>query len=184
MTTKILLIPAALLATASFSLLPGASTTAPDLAKETSDRASLAKLQASASSAERHADQLAQFLQNRNLTVEAHLGKLDAIKGEINKMGREAARLESDRASLPLLERQAVDKTLPLLQQAAVNLTNAYSFIRENRDQLWSPAYRDYTNNVLQESGQVAKTLGDYLKYAKLQEREQQLQHNLAVGGN
>ena len=184
MTTKILLIPAALLATASFSLLPGANTSASDLRKETSDRASLAKLQASASSAERQADQLAQFLQNRNLSVDAHIGKLDAIKGEINKMGREAARLESDRASLPPLEQQAVDKTLPMLQQAAVNLTSAYSFIRENRDQLWSPAYRDYTNNILQESGQVAKTLGDYLKYAKLQDQELQLQHNLAVGGN
>jgi hypothetical protein len=56
---------------------------------------------------------------NNNLSPESHLFELDALKADVNEMGKELAILESEWASLSSWEQQAMDKVTPLLKAEA-----------------------------------------------------------------
>ena len=120
------------------------------------------------------ADQL-RMIANSKSSPDSHLAKLTALKGEVNRMGQEITSLMAERESLPPWEQPAVDKALPLLQATAANTESAIEYFNENRDRLWTEAYRDYADRVWRDSEQIAKILKNYLKYDKVRDHEVQV---------
>jgi hypothetical protein len=171
---------AVLITTLSLSLAAQAGirtagkTPVADEAKQT-----LEDLQMSATAVENQADELRTFIDNPHLSPESHIDKLIAMREEINRMGREMHILDTERGALPSWEQQAVDKTLPLLKDSAANTTSAIEYLNTNRTHLWGDEYRGYADSVWQDSEQMAKTLKNYLKLAKLRQEEQPLENTL-----
>jgi len=145
-------------------------------------RDTLEDMEISAAAVADEADQLVQISASNQLSAETHITMLNAIKEDVNRMGRQIASLEAERDSLPKWEQRASDKTLPLLKETAENTRKALEYAGENRTRLWMEDYRNYANTIWRDSGQIAKTLKDYLKYAKVHNEEQQLQENLGIG--
>lgn len=124
------------------------------------------------------ADQL-RMIANSKSSPDSHLAKLTALKGEVNRMGQEITSLMAERESLPPWEQPAVDKALPLLQATAANTESAIEYFNENRDRLWTEAYRDYADRVWRDSEQIAKTLKNYLKYDTLRDQEVRVEERI-----
>jgi hypothetical protein len=124
------------------------------------------------------ADQL-RMIANSKSSPDSHLAKLTALKGEVNRMGQEITSLIAERESLPPWEQPAVDKALPLLQATAANTESAIEYFNENRDRLWTEAYRDYADRVWRDSEQIAKTLKNYLKYDTLRDQEVRVEERI-----
>ena len=146
-------------------------------------RRTLEDLRVSAAAIEHDADQLARFASDPQVSVESHSQNLMDIKEEINKMGREMAVLDAEHDALPEWEQQAVSKALPLLKDSAANAESALEYLNANKSHLWTETYRGYADQVRQDSEQVAKTLTDYLKLARLEGQERRLQDNLGTAG-
>jgi hypothetical protein len=143
----------------------------------------LQEIETLAADAEDQADQLVHVSENPNLSPYAHMERLNAMKGDVNRMGRDLAALEAERDTLPKWEQEAVDQTEPLLKEAAKNTENAIEYLNENRTQLWTPDYRSYASNIYDESNQIAKSLKGYLKSEKLREELRADGETGTVGG-
>jgi len=128
-------------------------------------RKTLREMDVLASLVEDEADQLVHVSQDPNLSSYSHLTRLDAMKDELNEMGRNLAVLEAERDTLPSWEQQAVDDTLPLLKDAAKNTDNAIDYFNANRSHLWTPEYRGFASKVYDDSSQIAKSLKGYLTH-------------------
>jgi hypothetical protein len=150
--------------------MPGTITVA-ELARETLAKKTLKRAQASAAEVADEADQLRRIA-SPVFSPDSHLDKLTALKGKVNRMSQEISSLRAERESLPPWEQQAVDEVLPLLQATVKNTESAIEYFNEHRDRLWMETYRDYADQIRQGSGQIAKTLKDYLKYDKLRDQE------------
>lgn len=175
MTSKSISIASAMLITLSLPLahagagMPGTITVA-DLAKETLAKKTLKRAQASAAAVADEADGLRRIA-NPMLSPDWHLGKLTALKDEVNRLSKEISSLRAERESLAPWERHAVDKVLPLLQATAANTESAIEYFDGNRNRLPTETYRDYADRVWQGSDQVAKILKDHLESNSLTEQ-------------
>jgi len=183
MTKKSISITSAMLITLSLPLAQAAvkmagTITVADFAKETLAKKTLKQVQASAAVVADEADRL-RMIANSKSSPDSHLDKLTALKVEVNRMGQEISSLEAERESLAPWEQQAVDEVLPLLQATAANTEGAIEYVSENRNRLWTEAYRDYADRVWEDSAQIAKTLKDYLKYEKLRDQEVQVEERI-----
>jgi len=152
--------------------------TVSDEAKET-----INDLRQQATSAAEQADELRQLAMYASNDPDSNIPRLDAIKNEINAMGKELQVLENERDSLAGWEQQAVDKTGPLLREMASTTTKALEYYNENRTRLWTDEYRHLADKILDDADQVSHTLRDYMAYAKASEKEHKLSHALGLSG-
>ncbi len=176
-------ITAAMLITLSLPLAQAAirmptAITVDDLAKETLTKKALKQVQASATLLANEADQL-RMITNAKCSPDLQLAQLTALKNEVNRMGREIGSITVERESLAPWEQRAVNQVEPLLQATAANTESAIKYFSENRDRLWTEAYRDYADRVWQDSEQIAKILKNFLKYDKLRDQEVQLEKRI-----
>lgn len=184
MTKKSSSIASAMLIALSLSTAQAAGGRGANLEVPQEARETLKDIETSALQAETQADQLRTIITNQNLSWESHLSELNALKQEVNSMGKEMASLENERESLAPWEQQAVDKVLPLLKDTATNTTNAILYLNDNKVHLWSsPDYRAEADRIRQDSEQISKTLKDYLKFSKASNQERQLRGSLGVTG-
>ena len=110
---------------------------------------------------------------------ESHLEGLAVLREDINLIGSELQSLDNMRDSLSPWEAKALDKTLPLMREAADNAEKAIQTYNSDRQRLWATSYVDDTAHVFKDTDQVASILRDYLKLAKTREREERLQRSL-----
>lgn len=97
----------------------------------------------------------------------------------INLIGSELQSLDNMRDSLSPWEAKALDQTLPLMREAADNAEKAIQTYNSDRQRLWATSYVDDTAHVFKDTDQVASMLRDYLKLAKIREREERLERGL-----
>lgn len=135
-------------------------------------RKTLREIEVLAVDVEDQADQLGHISQDQNLSAYSHLTRLNAMKDEVNQMGRELAVLEAERDALPSWEQKAIDDTLPMLKDAAENTGSAIEYFNESRTHLWTPDFRGYANRVYEDSRQIAKSLKSDLRYDKVRDQE------------
>jgi hypothetical protein len=180
MTKKSISITSAILIALSLPLAQAAvkvcgGVTVDELVNETLAKQTLEQVRRSAAVVADEADQL-RMTADSKLSPEAHLAELTALKGEVNRMGQELGSLEAERESLAPWEQQALNLVLPLFDATAANTGSAIEYFSVNKDRLWTQTYREYADRVWEDSGQIAKTLKDYLKYDKLRDQEIQVE--------
>jgi len=132
----------------------------------------LENIRSYANDARDEADFLRLSIARASVTRGTEYSHLEALKEDINHMGKEMAVLNSERDSLPAWERNAVDRILPLLQKAALDTTKATEYF--NAHQLWLPAPQSasYADNIYNETGHIVNTLRHSLAMEKILEQE------------
>jgi hypothetical protein len=144
----------------------------------------LKEMKGLATVAEGEATHLELYSRSGSASPDLHFVPLWQLKAEINKMENDITTLETERASLAPWEAQAIDRVLPLLNDAATNTENATKYFNANRNYLWNPDYARFAQAVRRDTDQVARTLKDYLKSEKDRAEEQKLELRLSTGGD
>jgi hypothetical protein len=128
------------------------------------------------------ADQLKTLIPNTLSSPESHADRLQAMKHEINSMGREVAVLESERPYLKRWEQQALDRVLPLLQSVASSTETSIAYFNGNRRHLWAPSNLERTDRIYQDSDRAARILRDFLKHQELRDEESRVESDIGSG--
>jgi len=147
-------------------------------------RETLKELKGNAAKAAESAERLEMISRNPSISSDSHFMPLQELRLDVNRMGKEIASLEAQRDSLDPREQAAIDKVVPLLQEAAGNTQSAIHYYNESHLYLWSPEYHTYAAKVERDSDQIAQTLKTYLKYEDVREAELQLQPTIGAGSN
>ncbi len=147
-------------------------------------RETFKQLKSAATSASAEAERLEMLGLNPEISPESHVVPLMDLRRDVNTMGKRIASLEAQRDSLEPWEKEAVDKVLPLLKDAADNTQNAIEYFNGNRAHLWTAEHLNYTANVERDSDGIAKTLKTYLQYKDVREAELQLESTVGAGSN
>jgi hypothetical protein len=93
-------------------------------------------------------------------TWEVHAQKLQALKDDVNEMGRIASRLQERRNSLSAAARDTLDHATALLREMAANSQTAIQFLNADQQNFWLPSYKKNVGNLATESAQLANSIG------------------------
>lgn len=115
-----------------------------------------------------------------NPSWETNSFKLGDLKTEINAMGRTVARLEEMQESAGPIERKAIEEAVPLLKGMADTADAAIRYLNDP-GALGLNSYREYISKLADESIQLDKTLGQFIKFAKVHAQDNQLEQTLGV---
>jgi len=127
------------------------------------------------------AAELQQFSSDGNVDWEVHASKLEEIKDQINDMGHSLDTLKAiDQAALPW-QRDAVQRTLPLVKTLASNATAAINFVSQNPSYLFSPQYAGFQASLTKQSKQLSDLLRNFQNLAKDVQQEKQIRQELKV---
>ncbi len=110
---------------------------------------------------------------------ESYSVSLQALKDDINDMGRMLARLDTMRGSLTSADREVVDRAGATLKELAGNTSAAIQYSNRDRENYWTPTYRKYLTNMMAESDQLAASLNHAVELDKARAREKQLEKTL-----
>jgi hypothetical protein len=108
--------------------------------------------------------------------------ELDVLKNDVNKIGRDLRILEAEQGSLAGWESSAVDETLPLMREIAVNTEKAIQTFQSDRSHLWTTPYSEETTKIFEDAERAKELLDGRLKLAAVREQEQRIEG--ALGGN
>ena len=96
-------------------------------------------------------------------------------------MGCSLRRLEVIRSSTAPWQQKAIDEATPLLQLMATYTSDAISFLKDHRNDMWMPIYHTYVANIENNSQQLQTKLGEYLHLAKLRNEERRLSRQVGT---
>ena len=107
-----------------------------------------------------------------NASWEVHAQKLQALKDDVNEMGRIVSRLEEMRASLSPADVDGLDRAAALVKDMAGNSQSAIQFLNTDQQNFWIPSYRKNVTSLVNESSQLAGTVGRAIALDKARARE------------
>jgi hypothetical protein len=94
-----------------------------------------------------------------SVTWEVHAQRLQALKDDVNEMGRILTRLDDRRASLSAPDRDSLDRAGTILKDMATNSQAAIQFLNADQQNFWQSSYRKNVSNLSNESTQLASSL-------------------------
>jgi hypothetical protein len=94
-----------------------------------------------------------------SVSWEVHAQRLQALKDDVNEMGRILTRLDDRRASLSAPDRDSLDHAGTILKDMATNSQAAIQFLNADQQNFWQSSYRKNVSNLSNESTQLASSL-------------------------
>jgi hypothetical protein len=107
---------------------------------------------------------------------EGQLERLDTIKEDVNKIGRELRLLQAEQGSLAEWQGQTIDEVLPLMREIAANTDQAIQTYNSNRNHLWATSFPEETARIFENAKRATELLDGQLKLAAVREQEQRLE--------
>jgi hypothetical protein len=104
-----------------------------------------------------------------NTTWEVHAQRLQALKDDVNEMGRIVSRLEERRNALSAAGRDSLDHVTALLKEMAANSQTAIQFLNADQQNFWLASYKKNVGNLATESAQLANSVGRTIALDKAQ---------------
>ncbi len=143
----------------------------------------LSALQDSAGRTSLDVSRLQSYRNNLRITWDLHLGTWNIVKGDVNAMGALILRLNNLRDGATPLQQKQIDGSLGLIQTMATETNQAIEFLDADRagSFAYNPAYIREIDTVTAKSGQLARSLGEYLQFAKVRGKELRLEKDLGV---
>ena len=125
-------------------------------------------IQADASQAAYHADQLQSFQRSPDMSWQSDADQLSQLKTEINDMEARMCRLETIRRVVAPWQQRSINRIAATVQVMADNAQDAIVFLNNNHNRLWSPTFRDYANNLYSDASSLNQTTDNAVEYAKV----------------
>lgn len=110
---------------------------------------------------------------------ETQLEELDAVRDDVNRIGRDLRTLQDEAGSLPAWESQTVDEVFPLMQEIATKTEEAIQNFNANRNHLWATAFPDETAKIYRDSERVKEIVSANLKLAAARVEEHRIEGTL-----
>lgn len=176
-------IPPLIGAFALFAVSASAHATVHPTAAKTA-RTTLEDIRRSAADAAEHSDTYGREVINHQLSNTSQRDQIEAIRADVNRMGKDLALLEAERPNLEPWEREAVDQVQPELHMAAANATEAIDYFNAHGSSRWTVENEQTIGQLTAQTERIATTVKDYLKLAALREHEAKIARDLPVAGN
>src|SRR4030095_16583128 len=97
---------------------------------------------------------------------------LQALKDDVNEIGRIVSRLEDMRGSLSPATVEALDRAAGLVKEMAANSQSAIQFLNADQQNFWMPSYRKNVSNLVNESTQLAGSVSRAIAQDKARNKE------------
>ena len=152
---------------------------APRTAPAETEKQVLQDLRARALAVRADAETLRTYIEAARLPSDSHARILQALRDDVNRMGKDLVTLDSERNSLPPWEKNAFQRILPLSQDTASTTRQAIDFFNANKTHLWGTQDLGFATRIGADALQIANTAGDYLKYEKLRNEESKIQSEI-----
>lgn len=171
MTRKRNGILAAILATAlaMAAALPAAAAEVSPLAGEMTNQMQAAKRTSLELSTT--ADTLHAVTRSGKLSWQSHSRYLDAVKENVNELGKMLVTLEDLKQHGTASQQVAIESIRPRLVQTANALTNAIELLNDRQHNIYFSEYRDAVQTVSEQVNSLHETLEAVLKYEAAKDR-------------
>ena len=130
-----------------------------------------------------HADKLGTFARNPEYSWQSHAFYLDQVKGHINAIGKRTAELQEIRHAILSSQEQAMTEVTSHAAQVAASTQAAIVYLNENQGRHFVPEYRDHLTTIADSSDDMKQAVDRFLDYEKTQQKLQDLQNKLELGG-
>lgn len=123
-----------------------------------------------------HAETLGTFASNPQYSWQSHAFYLDGVKGRINAVGERIVELQQIRHGVLPWQQQAIDEVTTHAAQVAASTHAAIAHLRESRNRLFVPEYRDHLTTIASGSENMKETVDKFLNYEKAQKDYEEAQ--------
>lgn len=117
------------------------------------------------------ADNLKSFTPNKQLHWRSHTHNLEALKRQVNEMGRFLAELEGMKAEANPSQTLAIEQARPHLVAVAESLKQAIELVREDRNNVYWNDYAETVNNIQADAESLHTKLDAILDYQSAKAR-------------
>jgi hypothetical protein len=114
-------------------------------------------LETAANNAADHASELESAAFATNVSWEVHAQKLQALKDDVNEIGRIVTRLDELRGSLTTAGQDSLGRVVSLAREMAASAQSAIQFLNVDQQNFWSPSYRKNLAIIETDSSQLAR---------------------------
>jgi signal transduction histidine kinase len=129
------------------------------------------------------ADTLGTFARNPHISWQSQAFYLDRVKSHINAIGERTAELQQIRYAVLPWQEQAITEVTFHAARVAASTQAAIVYLNENQGRRFVPEYRDYLTTIADSSEDMNQTVDKFLDYEKTQQKLQDLQNDLDLGG-
>jgi len=126
-----------------------------------------------------HADHLQNF--PLQIDWQEHAIELNAIRVEVNDMGSKLCRLEAIRRVVAPWEQKAIDDAAPLIVEMSNEAQSAITFLNDNHNHLFNPAYHAYSEEIYQQSSKLSHQLSEFEDFGKVHQEDIRLEKSLGL---
>ena len=140
----------------------------------------LAEARDEAAALSKDADEM-EALTRSDVSWQSHAAMLETIKDHINSLGRTIDKLNAMRDSASDWQRQAIDRSIPLMRDLAANTTAAINHLNENKLRPTSGNYTEYLRENAETAHQLSDMISGFVRYGETREKLDKLEQRLEV---
>lgn len=107
------------------------------------------------------------------------VSQMGAIRHDVNKIGKEIARLEALSTYETSSERDTISRVKPVLEKIAQSADANLQYLNNKPEELNFPEYRKLTNTLQDETGKFWTILHDSVTMTNVEKREQSLRKDI-----
>jgi hypothetical protein len=151
---------------------------------QTKDSAEITKLLANAkvhaALAEYDSDTLYTFVDSP-MAWESHAAQLRIISEHLNDLEKVVGQLNDLRGKGSPWQQVAIERINPLLRDMADNLNAAIKELKDHKERIQTPEYRDYLRANADLANRTATVISDFVEYSRAGAQSERLQKKLAL---
>lgn len=140
----------------------------------------LAEARDEAAALSKDADEM-EALTRSDVSWQSHAAMLENVKDHINHLGRTIEKLNAMRDSASDWQRQAIDRSIPLMRDLAANTTAAINHLNENKLRPTSGNYTEYLKENAETSHELSDMISGFVRYGETREKLDKLEQRLEV---
>ncbi|MFY9791447.1 MAG: hypothetical protein WA474_15640 [Candidatus Sulfotelmatobacter sp.] len=140
----------------------------------------LAEARDEAAALSKDADEM-EALTRSDVSWQSHAAMLENIKDHINSLGRTVDKLNAMRDSASDWQRQAIDRSIPLMKDLAANTTAAINHLNENKLRPTSGNYTEYLRENAETAHELSDMISGFVRYGETREKLDKLEQRLEV---
>lgn len=140
----------------------------------------LAEARDEAATLSKDADEM-EAMTRSDVSWESHAYMLNNIKDHINNLARTIEKLNAMRDSASDWQKQAIDRSIPLMKDLAANTTAAINHLNENKLRPTSGNYTEYLKENAETAHELSDMISSFVRYGDTRARLDKLEQKLEI---
>jgi hypothetical protein len=174
----------ALLVAGCISISPAAKAAVNEAGSSKEIHELLTQVKAEAKALEHDAELVAQWARSKQMSPQSHAVQLNEMKDHVNQAGKLLENMTKAREGASAWQQAAIDRIYPLLKELADNTEATINHFNDNKSQIQSSGYQDYTKASYDLAEELAALIGDYVDYGDHEAEYHRLQDKMQSAGS